>query len=44
MGGVEELIRFAESNIAPPFDRSEDDKTNWADIAQQECEVRWYWL
>lgn len=41
MGGVEELISFAESMIAPPFDRSEDDKTNWADIARQECEVRW---
>lgn len=41
MGGVEELISFAESMIAPPFDRGEDDKTNWVDIARQECEVRW---
>lgn len=40
MGGVEELVSFAESMITPPFDRSEDDKTNWADIARQECEVR----
>lgn len=41
MGGVEELVSFAERMITPPFDRSEDDNTNWADIARQECEVRW---
>lgn len=39
MGGVEELISFAETMIAPPFDRSVDDKINWAGIARQECEV-----
>ena len=39
MGGVEELIGFADSMVAPPYDRSEDDRTDWVAIAQQQCEV-----
>lgn len=39
LGGIEELIRFAESMVAPPFDRSEDDASDWVAIAQQKCEV-----
>ncbi|CAM9483102.1 unnamed protein product [Ectocarpus sp. 12 AP-2014] len=38
MGGIEELIRFAEATVAPPFDRSEGDNTDWVAIAQQQCE------
>ncbi|CAN0416435.1 unnamed protein product, partial [Laminaria digitata] len=39
MGGVEELISLAESMIAPPFDRSEDDKPTGPTLhCRQECE------
>lgn len=42
MGGIEELIGFAEATVAPPFDRSEGDNTDWVAIAQQQCEVSYY--
>eukprot|EP00752_Nemacystus_decipiens_P009111 g8135.t1 len=39
LGGIEELLDFAQSTLASPFDRSEDDRTNWAAVAQRECEL-----
>lgn len=39
MGGIEELIAFAEKTMVPYFDRSEDDNTDWVAIARRECEV-----
>lgn len=39
LGGIDELISFAEKAVTPPFDRTEDDKTDWVSIAKQECEV-----
>lgn len=39
MGGIEELLGFAESTVSPPFDRSEDDERDWTMIARQQCEV-----
>lgn len=40
LGGVEELMDLVQSTVAPPFDRSEDDRINWTAVAQDECEVR----
>lgn len=40
MGGIEELVDFVQSAVAPPFDRSEDDRRDWVAIAQEQCEVR----
>lgn len=39
LGGVEELISVAEE-VVPYFDRAEDDKVNWVEIARTHCEVR----
>lgn len=39
LGGIEELISYAERVVTPPFDRSEDDARDWVAIAQQQCEV-----
>lgn len=39
LGGIEELIGFAQSAVSPPFDRSEDDKVDWITIAQEACKV-----
>lgn len=39
LGGIAELLDFVQSAVAPPFDRSEDDKMDWAAVAQEECEV-----
>lgn len=39
LGGIEELIAFAEKTMVPSFDRREDDKTDWVAIARRECEV-----
>ncbi|CAM9849332.1 unnamed protein product [Pylaiella littoralis] len=38
LGGIEELISYAERVVTPPFDRSEDDARDWVAIAQQQCE------
>ncbi|CAM9903736.1 unnamed protein product, partial [Hapterophycus canaliculatus] len=38
MGGVEELLGFAESMALPSFERSEDEEIDWTEIARQQCE------
>ena len=40
LGGIEELLDFVQSTVVPPFDRSEDDRTNWVAVAQEKCKVR----
>lgn len=40
LGGFEELMGFVQSTVAPPFDRSEDDRRDWVAIAHEQCEVR----
>lgn len=39
LGGIEELVDLAERTVAPPFDRSKDDATDWVAVARRECEV-----